>query len=63
MITAGKKIQINRAPVLTPWAVVVAERLGFNHDEALSLGKAVAGVDGAEQGTTPGDLQTDPEGS
>jgi hypothetical protein len=32
------KIQINRAPVLTLWASVVAERLGFNHDEALSLG-------------------------
>ncbi len=39
----GNKILINRAPVLTLWAAVVAERLGFNHDEALSLGKALAG--------------------
>ncbi|MGO8930653.1 MAG: hypothetical protein ACLQU3_27665 [Limisphaerales bacterium] len=38
------RIQINRAPVLTLWAAVVAERLGFNYDEALSLGKALAGL-------------------
>src|ERR1017187_4519980 len=36
------KILINRAPVLTLWATTVAERLGFDQDEALSLGKAVA---------------------
>ena len=39
-----KTIQINRAPVMTLWAVVVAERLGHSHDEALTLGKAVAGL-------------------
>ena len=39
-----KTILINRAPVLTLWAAVVAERLGFNRDEALSLGKALAGL-------------------
>ena len=38
---ARSKILINRAPVLTLWAAIVAERLGFNHDEALSLGKAM----------------------
>lgn len=37
-------VTINRAPVLTLWAAVVAERLGFDHDEALTLGKAVAGL-------------------
>ena len=37
-------ILINRAPVLTLWATIVAERLGFDQDEALSLGKAVAGL-------------------
>jgi hypothetical protein len=38
--------QIGRkfAPVLTLWATTVAERLGFEPDEALSLGKAVAGL-------------------
>jgi len=34
-------ITINPAPVLTLWAAVVAERLGFDEDEALTLGKAV----------------------
>ncbi|HXA78086.1 MAG TPA: hypothetical protein VNV41_13225 [Candidatus Acidoferrales bacterium] len=32
---------INRAPVLTLWATAVAERFGFDQDEARSLGKAV----------------------
>jgi hypothetical protein len=35
-----KKISINRAPVLTLWAATVAERLGHDHEEALTLGKA-----------------------
>jgi hypothetical protein len=39
-----KTIEINRAPVMTLWAVVVAERLGHPHDEALTLGRAVAGL-------------------
>ena len=37
-------IQINRAPVMTLWASVVAERLGHARDEALTLGRAVAGM-------------------
>jgi hypothetical protein len=37
-------ITINRAPVLTLWAAVVAERLGFDRDEAATLGRAVAGL-------------------
>jgi hypothetical protein len=40
---AERKIQINRAPVLTLWAAVVAERLGFSRDEAASLA-TVAGL-------------------
>jgi hypothetical protein len=43
-------ISINRAPVLTLWAAIVAERLGFNHDEALTLGKAVAGLNAQAKG-------------
>jgi len=45
-----RKIQINRAPVLTLWAAVVAERLGFAKDEALSLGKGVAGMTAQSKG-------------
>src|ERR1043166_6331456 len=44
------KITINRAPVLTLWAAVVAERLGFDRDEALSFGKAVAGLTAQSKG-------------
>src|SRR3954453_7551520 len=31
------------SPGSHPWATVVAERLGFDHDAALTLGRAVAG--------------------
>jgi hypothetical protein len=41
---ATEKIAINRAPVLTLWAVVVAERPGYDRDAALTLGQAVAGL-------------------
>lgn len=41
---ATPKITINRTPVLTLWGTVVAERLGYDHDTALTLGKAVAGL-------------------
>ncbi len=58
------KIQINRAPVLTFWAAVVAEELGFDYEEALSLGKALAGLNAQSKGQrlgifkpTPADLK------
>ena len=47
---ASDTISINRAPVLTLWAAVVAERLGFQRDEALSLGKALAGLNVQSKG-------------
>jgi hypothetical protein len=43
-------IAINRAPVLTLWAAVVAERMGFDRDEALTLGRAVAGLNAQTKG-------------
>lgn len=46
----NKKIKINRAPVLTLWATVVAERLGYGKDTALTLGKAVAGLNAQSKG-------------
>jgi hypothetical protein len=36
-------VVVNRAPVLTLWAAVVAERLGHPAETALTLGRAVAG--------------------
>src|SRR5271170_6872342 len=47
---AAKTNSINRAPVLTLWAAVVAQRLGFNEDEALTLGKALAGLNAQAKG-------------
>jgi len=40
----------NRAPVLTLWAAVVAECLGYGRDTALTLGKAVAGLNAQSKG-------------
>ncbi len=45
-----KKITINRAPVLTLWASVVAERMGHSRQEALSLGRALAGLNAQSKG-------------
>jgi hypothetical protein len=45
-----KTLSVNRAPVLTLWAAVVAQRLGFDEDEALTLAKAVAGVNAYSKG-------------
>jgi hypothetical protein len=47
---ANKKIKINRAPVLTLWTTVVAKRLGHNEETALTLGKAVAGLNAQSKG-------------
>jgi hypothetical protein len=40
---AMSTILVNRAPVLTLWAAVVAERVGHPPDTALTLGRAVTG--------------------
>ncbi len=47
---AVKTLQINRAPVLTLWAGIVAEGVGFDHQAALTLGKAVAGLNAQSKG-------------
>jgi hypothetical protein len=43
-------VKINRAPVLTLWAAIVAERLGFDAPAALTLGKALAGYTAQAKG-------------
>ena len=43
-------VTVNRAAVLTLWAGVVAERLGYSRDEALTLGRAVAGLNAQSKG-------------
>jgi hypothetical protein len=47
-------LRINRAPVLTLWATVVAQRLGFEWEEALTLGRAVAGLNAYAKGKALG---------
>jgi hypothetical protein len=54
-------ILINRAPVLTLWATTVAVRLGFDEDEALSLGKAVAGLNAQSKGQRLGIFKRVPQ--
>lgn len=54
-------IAINRAPVLTLWAAVVAERLGFDWSEALTLGRAVAGLNAHSKGVSLGLFEPTPE--
>jgi len=43
-------ISVNRAPVMTLWAAIVAERLGHDRAFALTLGKAVAGLNAQSKG-------------
>jgi hypothetical protein len=58
---APDRILINRAPVLTLWAAIVAERVGFDREEALSLGKAVAGLTAQSKGRRLGVFAPTPE--
>lgn len=46
----NRQVKINRAPVLTLWAVIVAKRLGHDSETALTLGKAVAGLNAQSKG-------------
>jgi hypothetical protein len=54
-------VAVNRAPVLTLWAAIVAERLGFTHDEALTLGRAVAGLNAYSKGKALGIFKPTPK--
>ncbi|MEK0084879.1 hypothetical protein [Benzoatithermus flavus] len=58
---SGSRIRINRAPVLTLWAAVVAERLGFDRGTALTLGQAVAGMSAYAKGVSLGIIEPKPD--
>ena len=60
-MSGSRTIYINRAPVLTLWAAVVAERLGFRRDEALTLGRAVAGLNAYSKGVSLGLFRPSPK--
>ena len=53
-------MMVNRAPVLTLWGAMVAEVLGFEHDEALTLGRAGAGLNAYSKGVSLGLFQPTP---
>jgi hypothetical protein len=55
-------VKINRAPVLTLWAAVVAERLGYDPEAALTLGKAIAGLNAQSKGRRLGVFE-EPKGA
>lgn len=46
----ANQIAVNRAPVLTLWAAVVAARMGYDWETALSFGRAVAGLNAQAKG-------------
>jgi hypothetical protein len=54
-------VMINRAPVLTLWAAAVAEVLGFEYNEALTLGRAVAGLNAYSKGVALGIFEPTPK--
>ena len=58
---AGEIIRINRTPVLTLWGTLVAERLGFDHAFALTLGRAVAGLSAYAKGVSLGIIEPRPD--
>ena len=57
----ANEIRVNRAPFLTLWASVVAGRMGYDEDEALTLGRAVAGLTAQSKGRRLGIYQARPE--
>ena len=61
MSTQINRVTVNRAPVLTLWAAVVAERLGFDWNEALTLGRAVAGLNAYSKGKALGIFHPKPK--
>jgi hypothetical protein len=63
MTEASTWIKINRTPVLTLWAAVVAERLGFDRPTALTLGQAVAGLNAYAKGVSLGIIEPRPSWS
>ena len=54
-------IQINRAPVLALWGTTLAERLGCNPDQVLSLGKPYAGLAAQSKGRRLGTFKPVPQ--
>ncbi|KXN89656.1 hypothetical protein AN958_05523 [Leucoagaricus sp. SymC.cos] len=50
----NKSCVINRAPIMTAWSMVVAERLGFKRDEALSIASVYTEMNAISKGVSLG---------
>ncbi|KAF9247293.1 hypothetical protein BU15DRAFT_84810 [Melanogaster broomeanus] len=49
-----KRTVVNRAPLMTAWATVVAEHLGFEREEALSIGSVYTEMNAVTKGVSLG---------
>ncbi|GAA6030061.1 hypothetical protein JCM8097_009236 [Rhodosporidiobolus ruineniae] len=56
---AAKTVVVNRAPVMTAWATVVAEHLGFRRQEALSIAHVFTDLNASAKGVSLGILGPD----
>ncbi|KAG8885860.1 hypothetical protein FRB97_009022 [Tulasnella sp. 331] len=50
----NKSTHVNRAPVMTAWATIVAERLGFKREEALSIASVYTELNATSKGISIG---------
>lgn len=65
----SKTAVVNRAPVMTAWAMIVAERLGFDREESLSIASVYTEANAVSKGVSLGlieegrkkDVETLPE--
>ncbi|KAF9268051.1 hypothetical protein L218DRAFT_918285 [Marasmius fiardii PR-910] len=53
-ILRTKSVVINRAPLMTAWATVVAERMGFQREEALSIASVYTEMNAISKGVSLG---------
>ncbi|KAK9847254.1 hypothetical protein WJX84_000566 [Apatococcus fuscideae] len=53
------EVQVNRAPVITLWAAVVAQRQGHSRDAALTFGKYISGMLAQSKGRSIGIYEDD----
>lgn len=53
----GRYLNVNRAPVLCAWCVVLASRMGFNTREALSLAQCYVAITARARGVAIGKLK------
>ncbi|GAA5996867.1 uncharacterized protein JCM10292_006051 [Rhodotorula paludigena] len=56
---AQKVCIVNRAPVMTAWACIVAERLGFRRQEALSIAHVFTDLNATSKGVSLGIMSSD----